>query len=173
MAIYLFFFRDICGGIIQVSLARGASLKKLFFSKLLTVTVLMLIYYMVISAILGCIYAFVFRPDSAVHTAEAVAEKIVLNSLVNESYLVFCMAVFSWIRNGPVAMGVVLVATLVGLITQAAMPALDVPMHMGFWIKSSGLVMLGDWVWSLGVFSIASILLLMPIAYWGVAGFRK
>lgn len=173
VTIYLFFFRDISGGIVQVSLARGISLKKLFLSKLLTITVLMLVYYIVISVILGCLYAFVLCPASAGYTMEAVAEKIVLNSLVNESYLVFCVAVFSWMRNGPVAMGVVLVATLVGLVTQASMPALTLPVHMGFWIKASGLVVFGNWVWSLVIFSIVSVVLLIPIAYRGIVGLRK
>ena len=166
--VYLLCSQDVQEKAARVSFARGASRIAFFGSKLVAATVVLQAAYLLVSCGLAALYVAALQPGDLMPVVQAIAAKLFLNCLVNESFVVFCMAVFAWMPKGPVGGGVVFVATFVGLIAQMANRSVDLPVHMGYWMKASGLGATAGMVPSLVVFSFASFVLLAAVAYAGI-----
>lgn len=171
--IHQFYFTDLQGPGAQMAFARGISQLGFFGTKLAVSTVVLQGCYLLFSVATAATYLAVYQPASAAAVIGALVGKLLLNCLVNESFIVFCMAVFSWAGNGPAAAGLIFVTTIVGLVAQLSMGGIDLPAHMGYWAKASGFDTAPEAAVSTAIFSIASFAVLAAAAYGGMLRARR
>lgn len=159
---------EIEGRVSQVSFARGVARLDYFCAKLLVATFVLQGCYILASLGVGLTWSFIYQPDSLVQTAISVVGRVALSCLINESFILFCMAVYAWIDSGPAAAGIIAVSTFAGLVLQMSSTAIVVPVHMGFWIKAGGLVEVWEFALPMLVFSLSSGVAFALLAYCGI-----
>lgn len=171
--VHQLYFTDVRDSSAQVSLAHGISRFQFFCSKLVVASVVLQGCYLVFSFAAAAVYVAVYQPESMLLAFETLGGKVLLNCLVNESFIVFCMAVFSWVDHSSTAAGIVFVVTLVGLVAQMAFGNIEVPAHMGYWMKVSGFDGSSAIPLTTALFSLGSFVLFAGVAFGGSLRARK
>lgn len=173
VVVHQLYFTDVRGTAGQASLARGASRLQFLGSKLMVATVVLQGCYLAFSLAVAAAYTTAIQPESTLAVLGSLAGKMLPNCLVNESFIVFCMAVFSWTGHGSTAAGIVFVATLVGLVAQMALGSADLPVHMGYWARASGLGGSSALLLTVLLYALTSGALFGLAAYAGIARYRE
>jgi hypothetical protein len=171
--VYRLFFKDMEEYAARASFAHGVSRFSYVCSKLTAATIVLQSCYILLSIVIGVSYAVTIQPEPLAQVLSITTGKIALNCLVNESFIAFCIALFAWIRSGSAAIGVIFTATFVGLITQMAYRDAELPVHMGYWAKASGLTDFALQLPATLLFSIASFALCAAIAFVGIVRSSK
>lgn len=166
--IHQLYFEDIQDCTAHVSYARGISRCTFFCAKLAATTIALQGCYLLFCAVATGVLIGVYQPATPLQVIELVTGKVLLNCLINESFIVLCMAVFSWIRNGPTGAGVIVVATFMGLIACVSSADMELPLHMGYWGRVCGLADSTGMLWSVLLFSSVSFALFALLAYGGL-----
>ncbi|NPD30601.1 hypothetical protein HLV37_01730 [Eggerthellaceae bacterium zg-1084] len=165
--LHRFYFEEVRSGGHLVSLARGVPRGRLFLSKLVVGSLLLQGAYVALTLFE---VAWLLAPSGFVDAGsvlQCVLRRVPLNLAVNQSYILFCMAAYSWLPNGPSAAGFLVVATIAGLVAKVAIPTGFAPTHMGLWIQACGMSW-SDISSSLALMAMLSCVPLYVVAYLGM-----
>lgn len=91
-------------------------------------------------------------------------QRLSLIILLNESYIMVCVVVFSIVRMRALASGGLIVATFAGLIAAMSSPGSIIPVHMSYWMQACGIATSGTSLKAV-VFSLVSMSLCLLILY--------
>lgn len=171
--IHQFFFKDTKDYLAEVSFARGISRSRYLLSKLIVISIVLQVSYFVVSFAVGLIYFFQLHPDSFAQFFGALIQKAFWNSVISESFIVFCMGLYALLRNGISATMIIFVVTFGGMILQMSLPELDIPLHLAYWMKISGMDNSSSILFSTCLFSVTSFLLFYLISYYGITKTRR
>lgn len=142
-----------------VSFAKGMRACQLSFAKAIVSSLYLTVGYVLFSVVVASVYCVLgYALDITLFI-----NRVLLNIILNTSYIAVCIASFTIFRNRALVSGGLIVVTFAGLVVSMACPGTAVPMHMAYWIRTCGMgfieIGFGTFVFSLTCLALSALAL--------------
>ena len=170
----LLYGREIESQTSEVTFARGVGVSPFLSSKILVTTVMVQGSYLLVSAAAGAVFAVRYQVADIPALVWLCCLKAFLSGLVCESFMLFCVMVYTWIRNQTVAAAFLFLYMFVGMIVEMAIAnseSILCQLHpMYYWLRICGLSDLPALVRPVGIYSVVTC-----VVCWGLSliGLRR
>lgn len=133
------FFDVPARGAAEVSQARGVGEFDRYLVRIAVCCLYLVAAYAAFSALAFAAYCAIGLARFDAAAALFLVRKLVPNAMVDASFVVLCVSVFTLLRIRSLASGGLLVLTYAGLVAAMSSPDSIVPAHMAYWIRTCGI----------------------------------